>query len=647
MVREAAADLERLAALVPGSRDAHYHLARARELLGDRSGTLRAAERALEIDPDFAPARALRAELGGRPLAPEALPSAGESAGNDYWADWWLATRSSSGPMARLGAYDHLVAWARESGEPHAGFSLDVYLGRGAARLRAKDFEGAERDFAVASHLAPGSLEPELLLAKTYYLAGEPEEAQGVFKRLYAGRGEEDRAALWIATTCMAAREHGDALDWIEELGEGALKERLRAQALARLDRWREAREAAERALRAAPHSLSAHALRVWALIHELRSAATERTEEIVRRLLEASQQAVETDPEEEQLRSLRNLALAAIRRRLRELGRRYDMNGRNTPGHPLVSPSLLALSLAAAGPIDVREVCHDFEADPNPPLGWLAPPCCPGEFTPGGCDDIEGLTVLQVNPGWALSLGTGPFAGDVCVQMRVSFCGTQGLWSIALHFGPGGSYYGGFQYRDGQWHWRIAKWRNDVLELTHRSPPLDFDPSHGVYDVEFASRGERLELRTWPAGEERPGTPQHFLLDGDFREGYAGFSYLRTSGAERGVISSICITELEDEPPPGPHFRRGDSNADGRLDISDGVSVLGYLFLGNEAPECLDAADADDTGVLELTDAVFVFSHLFLGGSAPPPPGASECGPDPTEDALGCEAYAPCGGAR
>jgi len=42
--------------------------------------------------------------------------------------------------------------------------------------------------------------------------------------------------------------------------------------------------------------------------------------------------------------------------------------------------------------------------------------------------------------------------------------------------------------------------------------------------------------------------------------------------------------------------------------------------------------------GVLSLTDAVYTLRYLFLGGDAPPPPGPVACGPDPTEDALGCD---------
>ena len=91
--------------------------------------------------------------------------------------------------------------------------------------------------------------------------------------------------------------------------------------------------------------------------------------------------------------------------------------------------------------------------------------------------------------------------------------------------------------------------------------------------------------------------------------------------------------------------FLRGDSNGDGRFDISDAMTVLGLLFLGEpETILCEDAADAEDDGALLITDAVYILNYLFLGGPALPGP-RDGCATDPTTDPLGCEAYAPCGG--
>ena len=90
--------------------------------------------------------------------------------------------------------------------------------------------------------------------------------------------------------------------------------------------------------------------------------------------------------------------------------------------------------------------------------------------------------------------------------------------------------------------------------------------------------------------------------------------------------------------------FQRGDANADGRLDISDAVSILRYLFGAPTGIQCLSSADVNDTGVIDIADAVYLLSYLFAHGQAPPPPFGT-CGEDPTPDALSCDSYPPCAG--
>ena len=88
-----------------------------------------------------------------------------------------------------------------------------------------------------------------------------------------------------------------------------------------------------------------------------------------------------------------------------------------------------------------------------------------------------------------------------------------------------------------------------------------------------------------------------------------------------------------------GERFKRGDSNFDGDLDISDPISLLNYLFIGGEAPSCPDAADANDDGGVDISDPISLLNFLFLGSDPPPAPGTSDCGPDTTVDELGaCE---------
>jgi hypothetical protein len=91
-----------------------------------------------------------------------------------------------------------------------------------------------------------------------------------------------------------------------------------------------------------------------------------------------------------------------------------------------------------------------------------------------------------------------------------------------------------------------------------------------------------------------------------------------------------------------GPRFVRGDPNGDGKIDLSDAVKILAYLFMGDPAPTCLDAADTDGSGVIDITDAIFFLSFLFLGGPPPESP-YPECGIDPSTHALDCQSFPPC----
>jgi hypothetical protein len=102
-------------------------------------------------------------------------------------------------------------------------------------------------------------------------------------------------------------------------------------------------------------------------------------------------------------------------------------------------------------------------------------------------------------------------------------------------------------------------------------------------------------------------------------------------TGAVTWLLSEFEVGSSGDEH----WFVRGDSNDDARLELTDAVHALNFLFLGGEGPPCPDAADSDDDGGINISDAIHTLGFLFLGGPSPPAP-YPVSGPDPTPDTLG-----------
>lgn len=92
-----------------------------------------------------------------------------------------------------------------------------------------------------------------------------------------------------------------------------------------------------------------------------------------------------------------------------------------------------------------------------------------------------------------------------------------------------------------------------------------------------------------------------------------------------------------------GPLFVRSDADGSSTVNITDAIRILGFLFLGApDSLECPDAADANDDGKVEVSDAISVLRSLFATGAAPPAP-YPYCGIDPTPDALDCATPKTC----
>ena len=95
-------------------------------------------------------------------------------------------------------------------------------------------------------------------------------------------------------------------------------------------------------------------------------------------------------------------------------------------------------------------------------------------------------------------------------------------------------------------------------------------------------------------------------------------------------------VTVIEPVPEGGLQ-KPGDCNHDGTLDVSDGICLLGNLFLGEPAelpcgdgtsghPGNVTLLDSNGDGTVNVSDAVSLFGFLFLG--TPGPVLGAECVP-------------------
>ncbi len=61
-----------------------------------------------------------------------------------------------------------------------------------------------------------------------------------------------------------------------------------------------------------------------------------------------------------------------------------------------------------------------------------------------------------------------------------------------------------------------------------------------------------------------------------------------------------------------------GDADGNERIDITDVVFLVNYIFAGGPAPDPPESGDADCRGSVDIVDAVYLINYIFAGGAAP-----------------------------
>jgi hypothetical protein len=105
----------------------------------------------------------------------------------------------------------------------------------------------------------------------------------------------------------------------------------------------------------------------------------------------------------------------------------------------------------------------------------------------------------------------------------------------------------------------------------------------------------------------------------------------LKVSDGTLSASAQTTVTLLAGTPrKTGGKQRPGDATQDGKLDLSDAIWLLEFLFQGGHSLPCdgagaagpnpgaLALLDSNGDGRLDLSDAVFVLAFLFQGGNHP-----------------------------
>jgi hypothetical protein len=185
-----------------------------------------------------------------------------------------------------------------------------------------------------------------------------------------------------------------------------------------------------------------------------------------------------------------------------------------------------------------------------------------------------------------------------------------------------------------------------EVCEFPGSVPPGVEDPeswARTYFRIVLHGEGDPVAARLRFAYQEEelaglaPGTlGLHVLSDGEWRACEAvQDAGSRTLTIEEFPLAPRSTTFWAFRLKSG--FRRGFANADEKLDLSDGIYVLEWLFSRGAEPPCRSACDANDDDWVDVSDGVFIFRFLFSGGARPPDP-YLDCGRDPTPDSLTCE---------
>ena len=90
------------------------------------------------------------------------------------------------------------------------------------------------------------------------------------------------------------------------------------------------------------------------------------------------------------------------------------------------------------------------------------------------------------------------------------------------------------------------------------------------------------------------------------------------------------------------PTFVRGDADGEQGVRLADAILLLSRVFGEDSIPNCDEAADVNADGFLDITDGIYLLLYEFANGAAPPAP-FPDCGIAPLDAAFPCSEHPTC----
>ena len=226
---------------------------------------------------------------------------------------------------------------------------------------------------------------------------------------------------------------------------------------------------------------------------------------------------------------------------------------------------------------------------------------------------------------GETLEFALGVHADDPLEQVAFSLeFDAERLEFVEMLLDPGVR--AGPHTRFRSFHDEGTNWVQGVLEL---EPELDADS-----DIEFEGAEDehvvQIRFRVLPGapeGDARVGfaLPQDAAFEGHLSDDGTRFFYNTVRVKGQGDPATSTFFEGVKAPAIPARdvrvnilgdvglFSRGDANLDGRLDLSDAVFLLSYLYLDGQEPQSLAAADVNRDDRVDIGDPLALLFALFF----------------------------------